>query len=89
MPELLRLKIDRLLFSGLIRKMDEFKLFSRKQANQRIQMGPAADKKDVFAHLMEASDPETGEGFQMPKLISEASILVIAGMSYSVNHDGI
>ena len=89
MPELLRLKIDRLLFSELIRKIDEFKLFSRKQANQRIHMGPAADKKDVFDHLMEARDPETGEGFQMPELISEASILVIAGTSYSVNHDGI
>ena len=79
MPRLLSLKIDTLIFSELVRKMDEYKLFSKRQADRRIERGSDVGKKDVFARLMEARDPETGGMFQMPELVSEASLLVIAG----------
>ena len=56
MPRLLSLKIDTLIFSELVRKMDEYKLFSKRQADRRIERGSDVGKKDVFARLMEARE---------------------------------
>lgn len=35
--------------------------------------------EDIFASLLEAKDPKTGEGFSLPELVSESSLLLVAG----------
>ena len=38
-------------------------------------------RKDLFAILTEAKDPETGLGFNQEEIISESTTLVVAGLS--------
>lgn len=35
-------------------------------------------KKDFFHYLLDAKDPETGKGFDIKELWSEANVLMIA-----------
>jgi len=37
-------------------------------------------KKDFFYYLLDAKDPETGEGFETKELWGEANVLMIAGL---------
>lgn len=80
MPSLLKLKLDALLsFSKMAKDMETFKSLSQKQAETRMKKGQNIATKDVFYHLMNAKDPETGKGFSGPELVAEAGVLMIAG----------
>ena len=68
MPGLLSLKIDTLVFSELVRKMDEYKLVSKRQADRQIERGSDIRKRTVFARSMEIRDPETGRCFKCQSL---------------------
>ncbi|KAK3216477.1 hypothetical protein GRF29_8g3398054 [Pseudopithomyces chartarum] len=49
------------------------------QAMERTKMGLDVDRKDFFYHLLNAKDPETGNGFSMDELWGESNLLIIAG----------
>ena len=80
MPSFLKLKLDVLLsFSKMAKDMETFKSLSEKQAETRMKKSQNVKTKDVFYYLLNAKDPETGEGLSVPELVSEAGVLMIAG----------
>lgn len=48
------------------------------RAKERVEAGHEA-KKDFFFYLLNAKDPETGEGLSMKELWGEANVLMVAG----------
>ena len=81
MPELLKLKLDRLLFSQIIRGVERFTSLSKTIFEWRFMQG---EQKDLFAALLEAKDSETGLGFTTGQLVSEAGLLIIAGSDTTI-----
>lgn len=51
---------------------------ANKRAKERAEAGHDA-KKDFFYYLLNAKDPETGNGLSTPELWGEANVLMIAG----------
>ena len=76
MPELLKLKLDRLLFGKILRGVDRFTNLSKSIFEWRFMQG---EQKDLFAALLEAKDSDSGLGFTTAQLVSEAGLLIIAG----------
>ncbi|KAL7276384.1 hypothetical protein RUND412_000621 [Rhizina undulata] len=72
------LKLSRFLFPTISRDRWRFIEHSRACANDRMALGHTY-KKDFFYYLLEAKDPETGEGFGTKELWGEANVLMIAG----------
>ncbi|KAI9755042.1 MAG: hypothetical protein M4579_004445 [Chaenotheca gracillima] len=83
MPMLLTLKLDQILFPKLVRDNKRYEAYSKGQSDRRIKQEKKTESKDVFQFLLEAKDPESGEGFSMPELVSESSLLIIAGSDTS------
>ena len=79
MPGLLKLKLDKVLFRSLTDGMRRYESFSKAQSDERIKQGNTYEVEDSFASLLEAEDPETGETFSLPELVSESSLLIVAG----------
>ena len=79
MPALLKLRLDKILFRKLTDSTREYEAFSKTQSDARIKEGSKYETKDIYASLLEAKDPETGEGLTVPELVSESSLLIIAG----------
>lgn len=73
------LQLDKVLFRDLARANARYEAFSKKQADERILKGDKLDTKDVFYFLQKGTDPETGEGFTLHELVSEASLLILGG----------
>jgi cytochrome P450 len=53
--------------------------YSRAQARARTALGPDADRRDFFHHLLSARDPETGAGLAPDELWGESNLFIIAG----------
>lgn len=53
--------------------------YSKAQAVERTKSGLDVDRKDFFYYLLNAKDPETGNGFSMDELWGESNLLIIAG----------
>ena len=81
MPSLLKLRLDGILFRKLIKGIRRYQAFSKAQLDERIRRASSDKKIDMFSSLLEAIDPETGEGFTTAELVSESSLLIIAGES--------
>lgn len=45
-----------------------------------------AQKGDIFGHLIDAKDPETGQKMNIRELAGNAAVLVVGGESYSCPH---
>ena len=60
MQVLLKLHLDKILFSKLDRDMKRYQGFSKMQSDTRISKGSNVPIKDVFSFLIDAKDPETG-----------------------------
>lgn len=76
------LKIGNFLFPTISADRWKFILHSRACANERMKMakeGRDEGMRDFFHFLLEAKDPETGEGFETVELWGEANVLMIAG----------
>lgn len=78
------LQLDKILFRDLARANARYEAFSKKQADERILKGDKLDTKDVFYFLEKGTDPNTGEGFTLQELVSEASLLILGGKSCSL-----
>ncbi|PUU77174.1 cytochrome P450 [Tuber borchii] len=75
---LVTLKLSKVLFPTISRDRWRFIQHSRACANERMSLGRGY-KKDFFYYLLDAKDPETGEGFETKELWGEANVLMIAG----------
>jgi cytochrome P450 len=82
MPLLKKFGLDRVLFRDLRARRTRFMAYSRARLQQRIQVGTDNDRRDFFYYLLNAKDPETGEGFPMQELWGESNVLLIAGMCF-------
>lgn len=78
MPGLLKLHLDKILFRRLTDGTRQYKTFSKAQSDARIKDGTLYKTRDIFASLLEFEDPETGEAFTLPELVSESSLLIVA-----------
>jgi cytochrome P450 len=79
MPIIGRLNIDRVLFPQIAAGHARYMTYSKAQLTERTALGSETDRKDFFYHLLEARDPETGQGFPLPELWGESNLLIIAG----------
>ena len=79
MPGLLSLKLDKIAFRGLANKVQEFRALSKAQVDWRLDKGQNIRTKDLFAYLIEAKDPETGERLTEEQVIAETGSLLLAG----------
>ncbi|CAI7628902.1 unnamed protein product [Penicillium discolor] len=74
--------LDQIFIRKLTRDRWNFIMNSRVEANERAkertQIGRDA-KKDFFYYLLNAKDPETGNGLSTPELWGESNVLMIAG----------
>ncbi|MCJ1385613.1 hypothetical protein MMC17_008736 [Xylographa soralifera] len=77
MQGILKLKLDKFLFTRLEKDMIRYKSFSKLQSDERIKS--TVDTKDVFSFLLNSQDPETDCAFTLPELVSEAGLLITAG----------
>jgi len=50
--------------------------YSKSQASERTKVGLDTDRKDFFYYMLNAKDPETGNGFTPPELWGESNLLM-------------
>lgn len=79
MPAILNLGLHKLLFPSVIRDTEEFQALSKSQSDWRAAQKDDTTRRDLFAALLEARDPETGTSYTPEELIAEAGILIVAG----------
>ena len=79
MPGLLKLNLDKILFRRLSNGIRWYENFSKTQAEARIKQRFTCKTRDMFATILEAKDPETGDGLPLADIVSEASLLIVAG----------
>ncbi|KAI5806828.1 cytochrome P450 [Peziza echinospora] len=72
------LGLGKYLFPKIAEGQKTFVKYSREQAKERISMGKGV-RKDFFHYLLDAKDPQTGEGYTMSELWSESNLLIAAG----------
>ncbi|MCJ1244247.1 hypothetical protein MMC30_001445 [Trapelia coarctata] len=85
MPQILSLKLDKLLFRKLTAGTYQYQALSKAQSGWRIANAATLKTRDIFSALLSARDPETGLGFTHEELVSEAALLIIAGSSTSAS----
>lgn len=80
MPLILKLKLEKLFFSIMTAETYKFEALSKDQSSWRAAQDSAKLKhRDLFSALLEARDPETGQGYTQETLIAEAGLLIVAG----------
>lgn len=89
MPALVHSGLEKWIppFRGLYNDRGQYLAFGKKQVMARTKEraeGLAQEgRKDIFSFLLEAKDPDTGEGFSMPELWMEGNTLIVAGSDTS------
>ena len=76
MPMIHELHLDKVLFSKLAAGRSRYMAYSKSQASERTKMGLKNDRKDFFYYLLNAKDPETGNGFTASELWGESNLLM-------------
>ncbi|KAJ6273551.1 benzoate 4-monooxygenase cytochrome p450 [Bipolaris maydis] len=71
--------LDKLFFRKIAGQRAQYMQYSKGQAMERTKLGLDVDRKDFFYYLLNAKDPETGNGFSMDELWGESNLLIIAG----------
>ena len=79
MPEILKLRLDKILFRKLINGVRDFQALSKTQSDWRLAQKDSIKKKDLFASLVEAKDPETGGSLTEEQIVAETGSLLLAG----------
>ena len=81
MPELLLLKLDRLIFRRIIEGVDRFTSLAKEMFEWRLAQGK---QDDLFGALLEAKDSESEQRLSTAQLVSEAGLLIIAGSDTTI-----
>lgn len=80
MPWLHQSRFDRILFRSLNKNRDQYMAFSKSQVGQRMNSDIYnSSRRDFFYYLLNAKDPETGQGFAKGEIWGESNTLIIAG----------
>ncbi|KAF2017338.1 benzoate 4-monooxygenase cytochrome-like protein P450, partial [Aaosphaeria arxii CBS 175.79] len=79
MPDILKLKIDRILFRKATEGTYKYQKVAAEQSDWRLQQAENIKDPDIFGSLMNTKDPETGRSLTREELIGEAGFLIIAG----------
>lgn len=80
MPWLHQSGFDRFLFRKINLDRDRYLAFSKKQVGQRMNSDIYnSPRRDFFYYLLNAKDPQTGQGFAQGELWGESNTLIIAG----------
>lgn len=84
-PILYNSRILRRLVYGAIPPIDQnpFTLYARAAVTKRMSSEHTSTDKDFISYLIEAKDPNTGEGFTLPQVWAESSLLIAAGSDTS------
>ena len=77
-PEFGIRRLDRRLFAASILARNSFIKFVSKLLRQRMEIAPLK-RNDIFTFLLNAKDPETGEGFTPAEIGAESTTLIVAG----------
>jgi cytochrome P450 len=72
------LGISKVLLPKLEASRTAFLNFVMPFIDRRMKMEDA--KKDFFHHLIDAKDPDTGEGFSLPELWGETMVLMVVSL---------
>lgn len=89
LPEVISWKLERWIppLRGLYQDRNKYLAFGKRQVMARMKDQEKGltepGRKDIFAHLLGAKDPETGEGLTMPELWMEGNTLIVAGSDTS------
>lgn len=78
MPWVKKYFLDRVFLRKEYLKAIEFKKEVEKIAMARIEK-PQDGRRDAFQNILDAKDPETGQGLPLPETLGETGILVVAG----------
>ncbi|TAQ91634.1 hypothetical protein B7494_g39 [Chlorociboria aeruginascens] len=82
-PGLLRFGIGNLFFPKLVRGLYEYKEYSQKLANDCLKGNSEKEVDSVFRLLLQETEAENGGEAFLPELVSESSLLLIAGSSHA------
>ena len=82
MPGLLRLRLDSLLFPHLIRGLHQYKAYSKTCALACLREDSEANNSNIFGILLRESKSGNGERLSLEEIVSESSLLIIAGMNF-------
>lgn len=77
-PALSKLKLEKILYPRGSAMRKKFLDLTREFAEQRVSGGKES-KNDLFRFVVDAKDPETGQGFSMAELWAESKFLIVAG----------
>jgi cytochrome P450 len=89
MPALLHYGLEKWIppFRSLYEDRNQYLAFGMKQVmtktKERAEGLTESGRQDIFSFLLEAKDPETGQGFPMPELWMEGNTLIVAGSDTS------
>ncbi|KAL6808086.1 cytochrome P450 [Trichoderma afarasin] len=81
-PALSKLKLEKILYPRGSAMRKKFLDLTREFAEQRVSGGKES-KNDLFRFVVDAKDPETGQGFSMAELWAESKFLIVAGSDTS------
>ncbi|PGH20061.1 hypothetical protein AJ80_03711 [Polytolypa hystricis UAMH7299] len=81
-PEVATCRIDRRLFPNAILGRNKFIRFVNGLLKRRMQVQPLK-RHDVFSGLLDAKDPETGDGLAPAEIGAESTTMIIAGSDTS------
>ena len=77
-PRLADLKLEKILYPKGTQMRERFLKLTLDMATSRLAAGKNS-KEDLFSFVVDAKDPESGHGFSMQELWSEAKFLIVAG----------
>lgn len=77
-PELAKFKLEKILYPNGVKMRQRFLSVTREFAESKSKLD-RNHKKDLFSFVVEAKDPETGQGFSSSELWSETKFLIVAG----------
>lgn len=84
MPLLFKLHLHHILLRPLANGIKQLSAISDEITKWRISQGEQLAGKDLFSALLEAKDPETGQGFTQAELVSEAGLLIVGGTDTTI-----
>lgn len=77
-PALAKLRLEKLFARRTLEMREKYLKLMAYLVKSRLE-ADQHDHNDLFSHLVEAKDPETGEGFTESELWAESRFLLIAG----------
>lgn len=82
MPGLLRLRLDGLFFPRLIRGLHQYKEYSKSCALECLEETTKVGSRNIFNLLVQETRRVDRDALSMAEIISESSLLIIAGMAF-------